>query len=184
MEETNNSLITIEKPNVNDLALKSTQNLAFFNINTIVQNIPAWFHKGNAIIFLIFPILFFFIHLKIIFFHFIPMEINENWLIMLTVVFPIMNLAILKIIALLKKEKILLSTVGLLLFYYNITFSLTIVVNFFQLTSNDLIIHFVSILIQGLFIFFWTLSISLQYYSWEKSLFLAIIQNYLLLLIF
>ena len=160
------------------------QNFKFFNINSYIKSIPDWFFKTNGLLFVLLPLLLLLENPKVVFFHFIPIEIHEIWLIGATIVFPIFNLIVLSFISIIKKENISLSTIGLLLIYYNIVFCLTIVSNLFPITANDLLIHLLSIVIQGLFIFFWTLSISLQYYSWEKSLFLAIVQNYLLLLLF
>lgn len=156
----------------------------FFNINEFMNKIPTWVHYSNIFSFFILFLLFEILQPKFVFFHFVPIAIQNIFYSFFILVFPGINIAILGLISIIKKERINLSTIGILFIYYNLFSILTIVTNIFQLYTNDLVIRILSIVIQGLFIFFWTLSISLQYYSWEKSLFLAILQNYLLFLLF
>ena len=156
----------------------------FFNINEFMNKIPTWVHYSNIFSFFILFLLFEILQPKFVFFHFVPIAIQNIFYSFFILVFPGINIAILGLISIIKKERINLSTISILFIYYNLFSILTIVTNIFQLYTNDLVIRILSIVIQGLFIFFWTLSISLQYYSWEKSLFLAILQNYLLFLLF
>lgn len=157
----------------------------FFNVKAFLdETIPKWFYNANFIGFLLLFLLFEAIQPKFVFFHFVPVKIENIFYSLLILVFPGLNVFILFIISRLKKEMIKISTLGVLVFYYNIVIILTIVSNILQLYDNSLEIRILSILIQGLFIFLWTISVSLQYYSWEKSLFLAILQNYLLFILF
>ena len=156
----------------------------FFNINEFMNKIPTWVHYSNIFSFFLLFLLFEILQPRFVFFHFVPIEIQNIFYSFFILVFPFINIAIMRLISIIKKETINFSTIGILFIYYNLFSILTIVTNIFQLYTNDLVIRILSIIIQGLFIFFWTLSISLQYYSWEKSLFLAILQNYLLFLLF
>ncbi len=158
--------------------------IQFFNINKIVNAIPSWFYQSNLLFFFILPGIIFLINPKIVFFHFIPILIKNSLYVTVIFIFPLFNLIILFVISIIKKERISLPTIGLLAIYYNSVFILTVITNFFSLSTNDLYIKVLSIIIQGLFIIFWTMSVSLQYYSWERALFFAIIQNYMLFLFF
>ncbi len=155
---------------------------SFFNVNVLVNTVPNSIYKLNIGIFIILPIVLFMIQPKVVFFHFIPIKITNSIYSAIMIIFPIFNLIILVIISFLKQEKITLPTLSILLVYYNTIFIFTIIFNLFNLLTNDIVVRLFSLIIQGLFIIFWTLCISLQYYSWEKSLFLAIVQNYILFL--
>ena len=183
----NQSQVILENQQQSNVQVHHTQQLQtlnFFNVNNDINYIPEWFFKLNLIIAIVFPFILFLLQPKVIFFHFIPIKIHNSFYVFATVIFPIFNIIILFIISTIKQEKISLQTIGLLSIYYNLTFILTLLTNFFTFSSNDLLIRFLSLLIQALFIIFWTLSISLQYYSWERSLFLAILQNYILFFFF
>lgn len=163
---------------------KNNSRITFFNINSYVRAIPDWFYKANIGIFIVLPVFLLLIQPKVVFFHFIPIKITDTFYSLIMIIFPAINLIILFFISFLKQEKISLPTLSILVLYYNLVFIFTIILNLLNLLQDDLTLRLFSIVIQGLFIIFWTLSISLQDYSWERSLFLAILQNYILFLFF
>ena len=132
-----------------------------------------------------FPLAFVLIILapRVVFLHFVPLEINEYWSGMIPALWIISLCSLLYALIYLSSGKQKLASWGLLFSYIDFHATVGILSHFFPGLTQSPLLELLSILLQVSFLFVWTVVLGVQYLSWERAVISALIINYLLLLL-
>ena len=115
--------------------------------------------------------------------HFIPIEITDPIIILLFFVVPITQIGIIIILSMLVSRNLNKTSWSLLILYQALVVLLSIILNIVDFANDGPVLYAITILLQALFIVLWTYALSIDILSWERSLLLALLQNYVFLLL-
>jgi len=115
---------------------------------------------------------------KIVFFHFIPINITENWAGIIPIVWIGMSISLFLLVYFNNKIKPSLANYSLFILYHDIYLFSILFLNIFPLIQFDLIYQVFSISFQILYIISWVFILSYDCWTWERSLLTVLIQNY------
>ena len=146
-----------------------------------VFHLPDQFYQMWIAIFLILGTVIIIIKPAVVFFDFIPIRIAIEWTGLAPLAWAFIAGILLNISVLSTKHRLSLASWGIFFFYNDVNIFLSLVISFFVGFQASLWLQLFSIFLQGLYIVIWTIILSEECWSWERSLLTAVIQNYLVL---
>ncbi|MHA1984714.1 MAG: hypothetical protein ACW967_10190 [Candidatus Hodarchaeales archaeon] len=176
----------VEKPSFVEIIKTDGQLKNELNISKIYHNLfslPVLIYNSIIGIFLILSTAIIMLEPKIVFFHFIPINISENWAGIIPIIWIVISICLFLLVYLNSKIKPNLANYSLFLLYHNIYLFLILSINIFSFLQVDVLYQVFSIIFQVLYIIIWVFLLSYDCWTWERSLVTVLLQNYGFLLV-
>jgi hypothetical protein len=170
------SSVEITKDNDNDKSPKKA--LEISNIYRRFFSLPTFFYNSFIGIFLILSTAIIMLEPKIVFFHFIPINVSENWAGIVPIIWIGISISLFLLVYFNSKIKPNLANYSLFLLYHNVYLFSILLINIFPILQLDILYQAFSVVFQILYIISWVFLLSYDCWTWERSLLTVLIQNY------
>jgi hypothetical protein len=141
-------------------------------------SLPEFVYNSFIGIFLILSTAIIMLEPKIVFFHFIPVNISENWAGIIPIIWIGISISLFLFVYINRKIKPNLTNYSLFLLYHNVYLFSILIINVFPILQIDVFYQAFSIIFQILYIISWVFLLSYDCWTWERSLLTVLIQNY------
>lgn len=150
-------------------------------------HLPRWLYSGIIVWYLILTLFIMFIDLKMVFFHFIPLEIsnlNQLWWKLVPVVWLLVTIFCLVIVSWVSGQRVSLAAWAWLIVYHTIIEAVILLLYLLPGLGSRFVLQFLSFSLQAIFLLFFTLILIYDFCTWERALLIGLSLNYLVLLLF
>lgn len=144
-------------------------------------HLPSYFYQIWIVLYLIIGTASILMKPTVVFFDFIPFRTSIDWIGFVPLIWTAIAGILLNIVAISSKHTLTLASWGIFFFYADVNIFLTLLVSTYQNMQVSIWLEIFSIFLQGIYIFMWTTILSVECWSWERSLLTAVVQNYLIL---